>query len=118
MSSTQTWTPIVDKLTAGHSERRRCSRVPWVTDITVSVAGGDGRRPRTDKTTTIDFSMIGISFTWRQPIEPGAAISVRFDYLSRQPELTAVVRQSTNVDGRSRYRVSAEFIDPYEDARR
>ena len=118
MSATLTWSLIADKLTDGHSERRRCIRVPWVTPITVSVAGGDGRGPRTDKTSTIDFSMNGISFAWRHPIEPGTAISVRFDYLSRQPELTGVVRHFTHVDGRPYYRVRAEFIDPYEDARR
>ena len=110
MSSTQTWTPIVDELTAGHSERRRCSRVPWVTDISVSVARGDGRRPRTDKTTTVDFSMMGIGFVWRQSIEPGTAISVRFDYLPRRPELAATVRHCTCVNG-AYYRIGAEFID-------
>ena len=116
MLSTQTWTMIAEKL-PGHADRRRCERVLWTTPITVSVAGGDGGASCTDKTSTIDFSMIGISFAWRQPIKPGTAISVGFENMPRQADLTATVRDCTHVR-RAHYRVGAEFIAAYDDVRR
>ena len=113
MNSTQTWAPIAKQLIAADRERRGCRRVPWLTHVTVSVAGDRGCEGGTDDTTADDFSPSGISFIWRQSMEPGVLIDVCFELLPDQPELAAEVRHCTHIGG-TFYHIGAEFTDNSE----
>ena len=94
-------------------ERRWCWRIPWLTHVTVSVAGPDGLEPCAEDTTTQDASLIDLSFRWRRPIEPGTVILVRFESLPKRPELAATVRHCTHVGG-THFHVGVELIDNYD----
>ena len=112
MSLKEAFDPVADKLKAAR-ERRHYGRLPWVTHVTVAIAGDGVREYCADDTATHDFSLADISFTWRERVEPGTVITICLESLPQRPELTATVRHCTHVGG-TFYHVGAEFIDNYE----
>ena len=94
----------------GSAKRCRSKRPPWVTHITVSISGDDGRPCCTEITTTHDISRYGVSFVWRQSIEPGTIVTVWFEALPHRPELAAEVRHCTHI-GDIYHHIGTEFIE-------
>ncbi|MGD8451494.1 MAG: PilZ domain-containing protein [Phycisphaerae bacterium] len=77
-------------------------------------SGKGGRRERRLDVTTVDISVGGMAFYYRQYIHPGSTIRARFDALPGKPYVTAVVRNCTLI-GPGRHRIGMEFIEVRRD---
>ena len=95
-----------------HPDRvRRHARHEWSVELRLSIEerSPEGCRQREVLVTTGDISLGGFSFFYRHYIHPGTTISARFETLTGQPHLTAIVRHCAHVSDRQ-HRIGAEFV--------
>ncbi len=95
------------------ANQREHARHDWAVPLTLVIEerGEYGAVAREIEVTSVDISLGGFAFTFRQYIGAGTRVRAQFDMLPHQPRVDGVVRSCRLAEGH-RHRIGVEFLTP------
>ncbi|MCC7145389.1 MAG: PilZ domain-containing protein [Phycisphaeraceae bacterium] len=94
---------------ASPNDRREHKRFPWSVALTMQLEESGGNHRRIE-VTTLNISVGGFAFTYRQFIHPGTIVFARFETLPDKPVLKGVVRSCAPIGG-MQHRIGVQFLE-------